>query len=82
MVVVERWLFEEVRLQCLFPARYVKVVPTRFKLTIVYAHDMFCWLGFHCHASFELGKIGHIENIVIQARFSELMRDEVGHSAA
>lgn len=82
MVVVERWLFEEVRMQCLFPAQYVKVVPTRFKLTTVYAHDMFRWLGFHCHASFELGQIGHIENIVIQARLSELMRDEVGHSAA
>lgn len=81
MVVVERWLLEEVGMQGLFPAQYVKVVPTRFKLTIVYAHDMFRWLGFHCHASFELGQIGHIENIVIQARLSELMRDEVGHPA-
>lgn len=77
VVVVERGLFE-----ALFPAQYIKVAPTRFKLTILYAHDMFLWLGFHCHASFELGQIGHIENIVIQARLSELMRDEVGHPAA
>lgn len=77
VVVVERGLFE-----ALFPAQYIKVAPTRFKLTILYAHDMFLWFGFHCHASFELGQIGHIENIVIQARLSERMRDEVGHSAA
>ena len=77
VVVVERGLFE-----ALFPAQYIKVAPTRFKLTILYAHDVFLWFGFHSHASFELGQIGHIENIVIQARLSELMRDEVGHPAA
>ena len=70
------------RFECLFPAQHIKVAPTRFKLTILYAHDMFRWLGFHYHASFELGQIGHIENIVIQARLTELMRDEVDHSAA
>lgn len=78
MIVVERWLFKEVGLSI---SQYVKVVLTRFKLTIVYAHDMFRWLGFHYNTSSELGQISHFIKIVIQARLSELIRDKVGHPA-